>query len=47
MSVYGDALASWGWRIHGRETQSCHLIADTTDELHAFANSIGMSRRWF
>jgi hypothetical protein len=25
----------------------CHLTADTKDELHAFARSIGLRRSWF
>lgn len=47
MAVYVDALitcpisANWHWK------KSCHLIADSVDELHAFAASIGMKRAWF
>lgn len=47
MAVYVDDLiacipnANWRW------SKSCHLIADTLDELHAFALSIGMRRAWF
>ena len=33
--------AQWRW------TESCHLMADTVDELHAFAARIGMRRAWF
>lgn len=25
----------------------CHMIADTDDELHAMADRVGVSRRWF
>lgn len=25
----------------------CHMIADTEDELHAMADKIGVSRRWY
>ena len=25
----------------------CHMVADTLDELHAMADKIGVSRRWF
>jgi predicted transcriptional regulator len=25
----------------------CHLLADTTDELHALADRIALARRWF
>lgn len=41
--VYVDPLRNWGW-THG---PSCHLIADTLDELHAFAAKLGMRRAWF
>ena len=43
MSVYVDALRDWGWRLG----PSCHMIADTLDELHAMADRIGLQRRWF
>ena len=32
---------NWRWR------QSTHLIADTLDELHAFAERLGFRRSWF
>jgi len=47
MAVYVDALratkttASWPYRY------SAHLLADSIEELHAFAESIGMRREWF
>lgn len=47
MAVYVDWLASHGWVLRGRRVQSCHLMADTLDELHAFAARIGMKREWF
>lgn len=43
MSVYVDALHNYGWRLG----PSCHLVADTLDELHAFAKRIGLRRAWF
>lgn len=43
MAAYVDKLRDWGWR-YGK---SCHLAADTLEELHAFAASIGMKRSWF
>lgn len=43
MAVYVDRLRDWGWRLG----PSCHLIADTNEELHAFAESIGLKRCWF
>lgn len=47
MSCYVDKLRPFGWRIRGRETESCHLLADTLDELHTMAQSIGLKREWF
>lgn len=43
MPVYVDRLRDWGWRYG----PSCHMIADTLDELHAMAARIGMKRIWF
>ncbi|MGD9589659.1 MAG: DUF4031 domain-containing protein [Pyrinomonadaceae bacterium] len=43
MAVYVDKLRDYGWR-HG---PSCHLIADSVDELIEFAESIGLRREWF
>lgn len=43
MSVYVDQLLDHGWKL-GR---SCHMFADTLDELHAMAKSIGLKRDWF
>ena len=49
MSVYVDELRQYpsikgkGWR-YGK---SCHLVADTDAELHAFAERIGMKQHWF
>lgn len=37
MSVYVDE-AIWDW--HGRKW--CHLLADSVDELHRFARSLGV-----
>lgn len=43
MAVYVDNLRDYGWR-HG---PSCHLIADSVDELIEFAESMGLRREWF
>lgn len=43
MAVYVDNLRDYGWR-HG---PSCHLIADSVDELIEFAESMGLHREWF
>lgn len=52
MSVYVDQLIEtkpyrrsenerWNW------LQSCHLMADTEEEMHAFAKQLGLKRAWF
>ncbi|MFO0801448.1 MAG: DUF4031 domain-containing protein [Gemmataceae bacterium] len=41
--VYVDRLRDWGWRLG----PSCHLAADTLEELHAFAARLGLKRAWF
>jgi hypothetical protein len=38
MAVYVDAI----WARHGRKW--CHLLADEVDELHRFANRLGLHR---
>ncbi|WP_439627518.1 DUF4031 domain-containing protein [Gemmata sp.] len=43
MSAYVDPLRDWGWRLG----PSCHLIADTLDELHAFALRLALRPAWF
>lgn len=42
MTIYVDAVVDWGWRLG----PSCHMFADTEEELHAFAQSIGLKRAW-
>ncbi|KKM68606.1 hypothetical protein LCGC14_1459210 [marine sediment metagenome] len=42
MSVYVDWLMKHGFRYG----ESCHLTADTEEELHEFAAKIGMRRQW-
>lgn len=41
--VYVDKERDYGWKLGA----SCHLIADTLDELHAFAARLGLKRAWF
>ena len=43
MAVYVDNLRDYGWR-HG---PSCHLIADSVEELMEFGVSMGMREEWF
>lgn len=47
MSVYVDPLQVWpnAWGIF--RAGSCHLAADTIEELHEFAAKLGMKREWF
>lgn len=51
--VYVDELFTtnhqvkgWAGRIFGDGRQSCHMTADTPEELHAFAKRIGLKREW-
>ena len=46
MPVYVDGLLKYGWRIRGRHVQSCHMIADTLDELLAMGDRIRLSVEW-
>ncbi|WP_232064315.1 DUF4031 domain-containing protein [Undibacterium sp. YM2] len=34
-------------RIAWQGRQWCHLVADSLDELHLFAKSLGLKRAWF
>ncbi len=43
MAVYVDPLRSYP---HKRK-QYAHMIADTVEELHEFAESIGVRRHWY
>ena len=43
MAVYVDALRDYGWW----RGPSCHLIADSVDELMEFAVAMGLRREWF
>ena len=43
MSAYVDRLVRYGWKWG----PSCHLIADSLEELHAWAARLGMKRAWF
>lgn len=47
MAVYVDPLRNYGGSAEFRWPISCHMYADTLDELHAMAARIGMRRSWF
>lgn len=47
MSVYIDAMRDWGKCIGRAGPRWAHLLADTPEELHEFAQSIGLRRGWF
>jgi hypothetical protein len=47
MSVYVDELLRHGGSASFRWEHSCHLYADPLEELHAFAEGIGLKRQWF
>ena len=42
MGIYVDRLVNYGWRLG----PSCHLTADTAEELHEFAAKLGLKRTW-
>ena len=47
MSVYVDELQVWPNAWGPFKAGSCHLAADTLEELHEFAAQLGMRRAWF
>lgn len=49
MTIYVDSLQAWGWKLRGHTVASCHMFTDSLDleELHAFAQQLGMKRAWF
>ena len=44
MSVYVDPVMAHGGSKTFRWERSCHMYADTLEELHAMARAIGMRR---
>jgi hypothetical protein len=46
MTVYVDELLAHGTSATWRHSHSCHMIADTLDELNAMADRIGLKRSW-
>lgn len=47
MTVYVDELQRYPTKIRCFVAGSCHLMADTVDELHELAQRIGLRREWF
>lgn len=50
MAVYVDALNTYGGDSAPRcfrNRPSCHMYADTPDELHEMAKKIGLRLEWF
>lgn len=47
MAVYVDEVMRWPTKIRCFKAGSCHLTADTVEELHAFAKRLGLRREWF
>lgn len=45
MSVYVDDMRA-EFVVRGRRMIFCHMIADTSEELHAMATAIGVAHRW-
>lgn len=47
MTVYVDELHRYPTKIPCFKAGSCHMMADSLDELHALAAKIGLKRSWF
>lgn len=46
MAVFVDSLMNHGWVLRGKNVESCHLCADSLEELDEFAVNIGMKTSW-
>ena len=42
-----DEIRLWPTQIRCFKSGSCHLMADTEEELHAFAKRLRLKREWF
>ena len=47
MAVYVDPLMNHGWKMYGNPVRSCHMFADSEDELHEMARRLGLKKIWF
>jgi len=45
--VFVDEIRRWPTNLKIFQNGSCHLTADREEDLHAFAESLGMKRSWF
>lgn len=44
--IYVDHPHHFGMRIYGRKVKTCHMYADSKDELISFAVDIGLNPSW-
>lgn len=47
MTVYVDTIVIYPNARRPFHNGSCHMTADSLDELHAFAARLGLKRAWF
>lgn len=47
MTVYVDQLQRWPTKLAIFKHGSCHMLADTDEELHEFARRMSLKRAWF
>lgn len=47
MTIYVDDMRACTPTRNWKYASSCHMIADSIDELHIFAGKIGLRRSWF
>ena len=46
MAVYLDMMRKQGMFYRGKRVATCHMLADTMEELFAMAEKIGMKKQW-
>ena len=47
MSVYVDPMAKCMRNRNWNYDQSCHMIADSVDELKEFSSTLGLNKDWY
>jgi len=45
--TYVDPLFRCMTSKHFHHSEACHLVADTVEEFHVFAQNLGLRRDWF